>query len=580
MQQNLARAWRSKNFDEIVGQELSVRLLKNSLAKNRLFPVYLFSGLRGSGKTSTGRIFAAAINCHALKNFQHDQTQSLPCLTCESCMSMRAGNHPDFVEIDAASHTGVDNIRQIIESASFLPVMGSKKVYLIDEAHMLSKAAFNAFLKILEEPPATVVFLLATTEVHKILDTVISRSFQLFFDPIPQAQMIAHLKRICVAEQIEYEESALALIAQQSEGSVRDALTIMERIMLAEGDVSYAGTHRALGLLHDAVVIKLFELIAQGDLSAVFGYMVQEHFDRHNAARVWDNMVAVLRALVWAHNGGMQASDGGYSLDVASLQSAYSAELVLEFFDLFYRAEAHFLKTSSQQAVLETLLCKMVQRFNAGTEGAQEPVRRQAPVSKKIIEQRPVRQHVQEATHVNEKTNPLTLSDSEGIVSKGKSVTDAASHVAPVAMPQHNSWNTFLQELEAKNHPIAISIFKQGHVVKVEQNVIHVRFAKKFEFYHDWMRTNEPLWRPPLEAAFGAGIVFTPEFVVAAAGSSAPEQVQASKAPAPEMRRPISHEARPVQASQEKIDITDTEKWRMANMVTEMFPGTITTRKE
>ena len=178
MQQNLARAWRAKTFDELIGQELSVRLLKNSLAKKCLFPVYLLSGLRGSGKTSMGRIFAAAVNCERLHDFQvsgaseSSDAVSLPCLKCASCCAMRAGNHPDFVEIDAASYTGVDNVRQIIESASFLPVMGSKKVYLIDEAHMLSKAAFNAFLKILEEPPATVLFLLATTEDHKILDTV------------------------------------------------------------------------------------------------------------------------------------------------------------------------------------------------------------------------------------------------------------------------------------------------------------------------------------------------------------------------------------------------------------------------
>lgn len=572
MQQNLARAWRSKNFDEIVGQELSVRLLKNSLAKNRLFPVYLFSGLRGSGKTSTGRIFAAAINCHALANFQKDQTQSLPCLTCESCMSMRAGNHPDFVEIDAASHTGVDNIRQIIESASFLPVMGSKKVYLIDEAHMLSKAAFNAFLKILEEPPATVVFLLATTEVHKILDTVISRSFQLFFDPIPQPKMIAHLKRICAAEKIEYQESALALIAQQSEGSVRDALTIMERIMLVEGDVTYEGTHRALGLIHDAVIIKLFEIIAQGELAAVFEYLAQEQFDRHNAARVWEKMVAVLRALLWAHNGGAHAS-GDYVLDVVALQPHYASALVLEFFELFYRSEAHFLKTASQQTVLEALMCKMVQRFNPGAEAVEAPVKRQAAVSKKIIEQRPVRQHI----HSNEA--PVVEDVRGGNPPLQHPDAAALRNLGEVGTPQNKSWQAFLQELEAKNHPIATSIFKQGNFVALEQNVIHVRFAKKFEFYHDWMRTNEPLWRPPLEAAFGVGVVFTPEFVVAAVvpGGMA-EQAAAPKAPAPERR--VSHEARPVHSTQEKIDITDTEKWRMANMVTEMFPGTITTRKE
>jgi DNA polymerase III subunit gamma/tau len=170
---NLARAWRSRTFDEIVGQDLTVRLIKNSLYRGHFFPVYLLSGQRGCGKTSMGRLFAAAVNCAQLPAFQQKpQEIVLPCRTCHSCQAMIAINHPDFIEIDAASHTGVDNIRTIIEAASFLPLIGHYKVYLIDEAHMLSKAAFNAFLKILEEPPRSVLFLLATTEPLKIIDTL------------------------------------------------------------------------------------------------------------------------------------------------------------------------------------------------------------------------------------------------------------------------------------------------------------------------------------------------------------------------------------------------------------------------
>ncbi|HZW61234.1 MAG TPA: AAA family ATPase, partial [Candidatus Babeliales bacterium] len=151
---NLARKWRSRNFDQIVGQELSVKMLKNSLYLGQFFPVYLFSGQRGCGKTSTARVFAAAVNCKQLPSFQQNPKNfSIPCLTCESCTAMMQGQHPDFFEIDAASHTGVDTIRQIIDASQLLPLMGAKKIYLIDEAHMLSKASFNALLKILEEPP-------------------------------------------------------------------------------------------------------------------------------------------------------------------------------------------------------------------------------------------------------------------------------------------------------------------------------------------------------------------------------------------------------------------------------------------
>jgi len=216
---NLARKWRSKQFNEIVGQELSVRILKNSLYKDKLFPVYLFSGQHGCGKTTTARVFAAAVNCEKLPEFRKaPQNVTLPCLACVSCTAMSKGQHPDFIEIDAASNTGVDNIRQIIDASALLPVMGTKKIYLIDEAHMLSKAAFNAFLKIMEEPPSSVLFVLATTDAQKIPE---SRCFQLLFDPVETSLLMGHLKFICEQESIAYEGTALSLIVRESAGSVR-----------------------------------------------------------------------------------------------------------------------------------------------------------------------------------------------------------------------------------------------------------------------------------------------------------------------------------------------------------------------
>ncbi|MFH1644148.1 MAG: DNA polymerase III subunit gamma/tau [bacterium] len=190
---NLARKWRPKTFNEIVGQNIPIKTLLNGLYLKKFFPVYLFAGQRGCGKTSSARIFAAAINCQNLKKFQEDPKEKIPCLECESCQPMLKNNHPDFIEIDAASHTGVDNVRQILENSSYMPLAGNKKIYLIDEAHMLSKAAFNAFLKVLEEPPSTVLFILATTEIHKIPETVLSRCFQVIFRPINSDDLKKHL---------------------------------------------------------------------------------------------------------------------------------------------------------------------------------------------------------------------------------------------------------------------------------------------------------------------------------------------------------------------------------------------------
>ncbi len=254
---NLARKWRSKTFDELVGQELVVRVLKNSLYKGTIFPVYLLAGQRGCGKTTTARIFACALNCAKLPDFQKQpQSIAIPCLECFSCKAMALGQHPDFIEIDAASHTGVDNVRLIIDSATLLPQMGRKKVYLIDEAHMLSKAAFNAFLKILEEPPHSVVFLLATTEASKILETVRSRCMQLFFPALPRDLLVKHLERICSSESIPYDVEGLDAVVRVSQGSARDAINALERLRLASGQAKKSTAITLLGLVDESAILE------------------------------------------------------------------------------------------------------------------------------------------------------------------------------------------------------------------------------------------------------------------------------------------------------------------------------------
>jgi DNA polymerase III subunit gamma/tau len=566
MRQNLARAWRAKTFDELIGQELSVQLLKNSLAKNALFPVYLLSGLRGSGKTSMGRIFAAAVNCACLPEFQKNPHKvSLPCLHCASCQALYGGQHPDFIEVDAASYTGVDNVRQIIESASFLPVMGNKKVYLIDEAHMLSKAAFNAFLKILEEPPATVLFLLATTESHKILETVKSRSFQLFFEPIPQDVLSAHLKKVCECEEVKYEDAALNVLAQNSEGSARDALTLLERVVLAEDKVSLQGVYRALGLLHDQVLIALFEHIARGELVAVLACMQKEQFDKYNALRIWEKLVACLRALLWQQAG--ITIDASQAKARAHLLTFYDQQLLIEFLELFHKHEAQFLKTTSQHIFLESLISKMTQRF----QGSQ----------KKMVQQGIARDQgrASESVNIVEQEAPL----------------QQEHHKAAIG-PQTDLWGTFLQLLEQTGNPVATSIFRQGNFLSIEQNMVRVRFAKKFEFYYEWIFANESLWKFSLEQIFGKNILFVPEFEDGIDGQKVSQSVEKkSRSEVVHLQEPIREKKiavakvhhggnvryeQPARVLQRRIDVSDEEKWKFANAVLKIFPGTVSVRQE
>src|SRR5882724_10303775 len=205
----LARRYRSGTFDEVVGQNHVAQTLKKAIASGRIAHAYLFCGTRGTGKTSTARILAKALNCHAAKDATPD-----PCGKCQSCVAIARGDDIDVIEIDAASNTGVDNVRDLIENSQYRPAASRFKIYIIDEVHMLSKSAFNALLKTLEEPPEHVKFILATTEPEKVLPTILSRSQRYDFRNIPTREIAEHLKAVVKGEKVSADEDVLLLIAK------------------------------------------------------------------------------------------------------------------------------------------------------------------------------------------------------------------------------------------------------------------------------------------------------------------------------------------------------------------------------
>lgn len=218
----LARRLRPKTLSEVVGQTLIVQALTNALNQNKLHPAYLLTGTHGTGKTTLGRIIAKAINC---------EDGPLPCLKCNSCQMIQDGTHPDLYEIDAASRTKVEDTRDVLEHVQYLPVIGKKKVYLIDEVHMLSQHSFNALLKTLEEPPAHIQFILATTEPHKIPKTILSRCLHFNLQPISHPDIVDYLASVLKEEKIKFEKDALSHIAQASKGSMRDALSLLDQLL-------------------------------------------------------------------------------------------------------------------------------------------------------------------------------------------------------------------------------------------------------------------------------------------------------------------------------------------------------------
>lgn len=266
MFKSLLEKYKVVSFDNIIGQENNINFLKNSLFKGVFYPLYLFSGMRGSGKTSCARLFSSALLCDNLNIFQGNPHQvNIPCYKCQSCLLAAQHKHPDIIELDAASHTGVDTIRAIIDNAYMLPIIGSCKIYIIDEVHMLSKAAFNACLKIMEEPPSFVYFILATTEIQKVLETVRSRSIILNFKPLNKLVLFDYISKIAYLEKIEIEEDAVQLITEISEGSVRDSLNILNRLMLIGLKISKKMVTEEYGIAENEDIIRLIDIIIDGD---------------------------------------------------------------------------------------------------------------------------------------------------------------------------------------------------------------------------------------------------------------------------------------------------------------------------
>ena len=261
----LARKYRPKSFEDLIGQDLLVKILKNAFEVNRIAHAFILTGIRGVGKTTTARIISSCLNCTGSDG--KGGATIAPCGVCDSCESISRGNHVDVLEIDAASRTGVGDIREIIDSIRYKPASARYKVFIIDEVHMLSNSAFNALLKTLEEPPEHTKFIFATTEIQKIPITVISRCQRYDLNRVSPDVLIKFLQSILEKENKSLEQNALGLIVRASEGSVRDSLSILDQIILqGDGAIKLEEIQEILGLSDRSKIIDLFELILQGDI--------------------------------------------------------------------------------------------------------------------------------------------------------------------------------------------------------------------------------------------------------------------------------------------------------------------------
>ncbi len=354
----LYRKYRPDTFDEAKGQDHIVTVLKNQIASNRVGHAYLFCGTRGTGKTSIAKIFAKAVNCEA-------PVDGNPCNECKICRAIKAQQSMNVIEIDAASNNGVDNIREIVEEVRYSPTEGHYKVYIIDEVHMLSAGAFNALLKTLEEPPEYVVFILATTEAHKIPITIMSRCQRYDFKRIPAELIAEHLKQLADAEQVEVEEKALRYIAGKADGAFRDAISLLDQcVSFCFGEtMTYDRVLEVLGAVDIEIFAKLLRYICKGSVSECVQILDSVILSGRDLTQFITDFTWYMRniLLVKTAEGTVEV------LEVSSEQSAileheatvYSAQMLMRYIRIFSELSNQIRYASQKRVQTELALIKL-----------------------------------------------------------------------------------------------------------------------------------------------------------------------------------------------------------------------------
>ncbi len=359
----LYRKYRPQTFDEVVGQEHITKTLKHQVESGNVSHAYLFTGSRGTGKTSTAKIFAKAVNCPNSKN-------GIPCFKCDVCKSLDDASNVDVMEIDAASNNRVDEIRDIREKVKFLPVNGKYKVYIIDEVHMLTDQAFNALLKTLEEPPAHVIFILATTEVHKLPATILSRCMRFDFRLIDVETLTNLVRNIFDKENIKYEEDALKQIAIAGEGSARDTISIADSVSaFSGGNVTAESAQKVIGSSDTAEYIKLYNALLASDIGAALEVLGANYDSGKNMVVFAKNCTLHARNLLVAKNCkdcNQMLNLSAENMEQLILQAQkFENNNLMEYMKIFSSIEAEMKYALSPRTLIETAIITAISEVGA-----------------------------------------------------------------------------------------------------------------------------------------------------------------------------------------------------------------------
>ena len=371
----LARKYRPHNFKELVGQTHTTRTLVNALDNNHLHHAFLFTGTRGVGKTTIARIFAKSVNCET-------GVSSNPCGKCKTCQEIDQGQSVDLIELDAASHTGVDNMREILENAQYTPTKSLYKIYLIDEVHMLSKSSFNALLKTLEEPPKHIKFLLATTDPKKLPITILSRCLQFNLNKISHDEILNHLKFVMNSEKLDFEDNALSKIADFGNGSMRDSLSLLDQsISFGNGSVKDNDIIEMLGLVNHNDIIQLASLVIEKKAKEVLLLIKELAHQGENLSNTLKDLTSLFHKISIAKVINDEKQE---SIEIIGLSNKISSQDLQLFYQISINGQKDMQHSPSEQIGLEMTLLRMI-AFNPDQEKTEKKNLKSNPDIKKTL---------------------------------------------------------------------------------------------------------------------------------------------------------------------------------------------------
>ena len=481
-----ARKYRPGTFDDVIGQPHVVQTLVNAITTKRIAQAYLFSGTRGVGKTTVARILAKALNCE-------QGPTGTPCGTCVNCTEIAQGHSVDVIEIDGASNTSVDDVREIRENVKFTPFKGTYRVYIIDEVHMLSNSAFNALLKTLEEPPSHVVFVFATTEIHKIPATILSRCQHYNFRRIAKTEIIERLRHVAEQDGIEIEDRSLAALARASEGSMRDGLGLLDQAVAFGGkSIVHADLETLLGAVPQELLRSMIRAIIAQDSAAALRTLCQLIEGGHDLKSYCADVVEYLRNLLVISVTSQQEwptlieASGDDLAQLAADKASLTPEQIQQIFALFTQAEDALRYSAHPRFVLETTAVKATRLLRQDAGAREQPVRTASSGSPP----QPAAPRPEKTPSVARPTS-APLPPGSTVSSGGASPTDVVAtrpaqppstepaKPAQKALPHAIAleWERFQEEV-ALNFPNIAPFLEMGRLVGIEGNVVTIGFSK------------------------------------------------------------------------------------------------------